>query len=52
VLGLSASQLVLQAVVAAMPAIEAQMASAKRLVDARKQQIHKGQPAKPSQIRK
>lgn len=52
VLGLSASQVVVQAVVAGMPAIEAQVAAAKRLIDARKQQIHKAQTAKPSQVRK
>lgn len=52
VLGLSASQVVLQAVVAGLPEIEAQVAAAKRLFEVRKQQIHKAQSAKPVQTRK
>lgn len=51
-LGLTASQLVVQAVVAALPAIEQQSAAAGRLVASRKQQIHKAQAGKPSQTRK
>lgn len=52
VLGLSAGQVALQAIIAGMPALEAQVAAARRLRDIGQHHIHKGPPGKPPQVRK